>query len=142
MEIPIRRIDTTLPLPSYQTDGSVFFDLYVRETQIIAPGEVALLPLNIVVKTPEGYFFLLVPRSSTPLKKGLMIPNGIGVIDQDYCGDEDEVRLLVYNFTSDPVTIERGERIAQAGFVPVARASWQEVSTMNSENRGGFGSTG
>ena len=95
-----------------------------------------------IVQTPPGYFFLLVPRSSTPIKKGLLIPNGIGVIDQDYCGDEDEVKLLVHNFTDAPVTVERGDRIAQAGFVPVERATWNEVEHMPEKSRGGFGSTG
>lgn len=142
MDVKIKRIDTSLDLPKYHTDGSVFFDLPARETTPVEPGKVALIPLNVVVQTPPGYFFLLVPRSSTPIKKGLLIPNGIGVIDQDYCGDEDEVRLLVFNFTDEPVTVERGERIAQAGFVPVERAAWIEVSSMSAKIRGGFGSTG
>ncbi|MBN1119845.1 MAG: dUTP diphosphatase [Anaerolineae bacterium] len=142
MDVLIKRIDDSLPLPAYQTDGSVFFDLAARETIEIAPQSTGLIPLNIVVATPEGYLFLLVPRSSTPLKKGLLIPNGIGVIDQDYCGNGDEVRLLAYNFSRETVTIERGERIAQAGFVRVDRANWREVESMPGANRGGFGSTG
>ena len=142
MDVTIKRIDPTLDLPKYQTSGSVFFDLPVRETTRVEPGKVALLPLNVVVQTPPGYFFLLVPRSSTPIKKGLLIPNGIGVIDQDYCGEEDEVKLLVFNFTEAAVTVERGERIAQGGFVPVERAGWAEVEHMDEASRGGFGSTG
>lgn len=142
MDVTIKRIDTSLDLPRYHSDGAVFFDLVVRETTHVEPGKVALLPLNVVVQTPPGYFFLLVPRSSTPIKKGLLIPNGIGVIDQDYCGEEDEVRLLVFNFTDAPVTVERGERVAQAGFVPVERATWTEVDHMPEKSRGGFGSTG
>ena len=142
MEVTIRRIDTELDLPTYQSAGAVFFDLPARERVRVEPGKVALIPLNIVVKTPPGYFFLLVPRSSTPIKKGLLIPNGIGVIDQDYCGDDDEVKLLVYNFSGEAVTVERGERIAQAGFVAVARAEWREVPRMDEKSRGGFGSTG
>ncbi len=142
MDVLIKRIDDSLPLPSYQTEGSVFFDLAVRETTEIAPQSIGLIPLNIVVATPEGYLFLLVPRSSTPIKKGLLIPNGIGVIDQDYCGNEDEVKLLAYNFNGEAVTVERGERIAQAGFVRVDRATWQEVESMPGASRGGFGSTG
>jgi len=142
MHVKIKRIDPTLDLPQYETDGAVFFDLLVREAVRVEPGGIALLPLNIVVETPPGYFFLLVPRSSTPIKRGLLIPNGIGVIDQDYCGDEDEVKLLVHNFTREVVVVERGARVAQAGFVPVERAVWQEVSQMSAPTRGGFGSTG
>jgi dUTP diphosphatase len=142
VDVTIKRIDPSLDLPEYQSAGAVFFDLLVREATRIEPGKVALLPLNVVVQTPPGYFLLVVPRSSTPLRKGLLIPNGIGVIDQDYRGEDDEVKLLVYNFTAETVIVERGERIAQAGFVPVARADWHEVSHIDDQSRGGFGSTG
>lgn len=142
MRVRIKRVDASLPLPEYQTDGSVFFDLVAREEVVIMPGSVGLIPLNVIVETPPGYFFLLVPRSSTPLKKGLLIPNGIGVIDQDYRGEKDEVKLLVYNFTAQPVTVERGDRIAQAGFVPVLRVAWEEIEAVEDKSRGGFGSTG
>jgi dUTP pyrophosphatase len=142
MRVRIKRVDASLPLPEYQTDGSVFFDLVAREEVVITPGSVGLIPLNVIVETPPGYFFLLVPRSSTPLKKGLLIPNGIGVIDQDYRGEKDEVKLLVYNFTAQPVTVGRGDRIAQAGFVPVLRAAWEEIEAVEDKSRGGFGSTG
>lgn len=143
MKVKIKRIDQTLDLPKYQTEGSVFFDLSARENVLIKPGEMELIPLNIVVEVPEGYMFLLSSRSSTSMKKGLLAPNGVGVIDQDYCGDDDEVKLIVYNFTEDPVFVARGERIAQAGFIAIGKvAKWQEVETMLSENRGGFGSTG
>jgi len=142
MEVRIKRVDTSLELPKYETAGSAFFDLLVREEVRIEAGEIGFLPLNIVVQTPEGYFLLLVPRSSTPIRHGLLIPNGIGVIDSDYQGDEDEIKLLVYNFTKKPVVVKRGERIAQAGFVPVEKVKWSEVTTMPAQSRGGFGSTG
>jgi dUTP pyrophosphatase len=142
MEVRIKRVDTSLELPKYETAGSAFFDLLVREEVRIGAGEIGFLPLNIVVQTPEGYFLLLVPRSSTPIRHGLLIPNGIGVIDPDYQGDEDEIKLLVYNFTKEPVVVKRGERVAQAGFVPVEKVKWSEVMTMPAQSRGGFGSTG
>jgi dUTP pyrophosphatase len=142
MEVKIKRIDTSLELPKYETAGSAFFDLLVREEVRIEAGEIGFLPLNIIVQTPEDYFLLLVPRSSTPIRHGLLIPNGIGVIDPDYQGDEDEIKLLVYNFTQEPVVVKRGERIAQAGFVPVEKVKWNEVTTMPAQSRGGFGSTG
>jgi dUTP pyrophosphatase len=142
MEVRIKRVDTSLELPKYETAGSAFFDLLVREEVRIGAGEIGFLPLNIVVQTPEGYFLLLVPRSSTPIRHGLLIPNGIGVIDPDYQGDEDEIKLLVYNFTKEPVVVKRGERVAQAGFVPVEKVKWSEVMTMPAQSRSGFGSTG
>ena len=84
---------------------------------------------------------LVTLRSSTPRKRGLLIPHGIGVIDQDYCGNGDEIQIQVYNFTSQSVLIERGDRIAQGIFVRIDCASWQEVQRMDQKTRGGFGST-
>lgn len=142
MKVKITRIDKALPLPSYQSAGAAGFDLLCRERRTVAPGEVALLPANVVVATPPGYMLLVAARSSTPRRKGLSVPHGIGVIDQDYCGPEDEIHVQVYNFTGQPVTVERGERIAQAIFMRVDRAVWDEVDVVDALTRGGFGSTG
>ena len=79
-------------------------------------------------------------RSSTAVKKGLLIT--AGVIDQDFCGKDDEVILQFFNYTDHDVTIERGERIAQGIFVSVEVAEWIEVESVNDTNRGGFGTTG
>jgi len=142
MQVKIKRIDTTLPLPVYKTAGSVCFDLPVREGAVINPGELARLPLNVVVQTPAGYMLMLVPRSSLPAKKlGLIYPHGVGVIDQDYCGPEDEIKLQVMNASSLPITIERGEVIAQAGFVRMDKAELVEEYELAAVSRGGFGST-
>lgn len=81
-------------------------------------------------------------RSSTPRKKGLTPPHGFGVIDQDYCGPEDEIKIQVYNFSGDAVTIKKGEKIAQGVFVRVDKFEWEEVDNMDNDTRGGFGSTG
>lgn len=142
MQLSISRIDSSLPLPEYQTAGSVGFDLYSRVTMTIAPHSLALIPLNIIAKTPEGYMLLVVPRSSTPKKKGLLIPHGIGVVDQDYCGPKDELLFQVYNFTDLRVTIEKGERVAQGLLVRIGVADIVEKEIVVKESRGGIGSTG
>ncbi|MGH2388799.1 MAG: dUTP diphosphatase [Chloroflexota bacterium] len=142
MVVRIRRLDPDLPLPAYATAGAVGFDLYCREDAVLAPGEIALLPTGIAVATPPGYMLMVASRSSTPHRKGLSVPHGVGVIDQDYQGDGDEIRCQVYNFTASSVTVRRGERIAQGIFVRVDRAEWDEVRTMGTPTRGGFGSTG
>ena len=141
VQIKIKRFDKGLPLPEHKTAGAAAFDLTAREAVEILPGTVGMVHLNIAVETPPGYFMLLAARSSIH-KKGLIKPNGIGIIDPDFCGDEDEVRGTYYNFTDKPVVIEKGERIAQAVFVPIARFGWQEVEKMGNKNRGGFGTTG
>ena len=140
--VVIKRFDKTLPLPEYKTDGSIGFDLVCRQETVIRPFEVKLIPLNVVIKIPKGYGLFLIPRSSTPLKKNLLIPNGVGVIDQDYCGDNDEIQLQFYNFQKIPATVERGERLGQAAFVKIDKAQWDEVEKMDEKTRGGFGTTG
>lgn len=142
MKVKVKRIDKSLPLPEYMTGGSVCFDLLAREEVKIAPHAVALIPCNIIIETPEGYMFIVVPRSSTPRKKGLLVPHGVGIIDQDYSGPQDEVKFQVLNFTDTPVTVEKSERLAQGCFVPVAKVTFQEVSQVRKKSRGGFGSTG
>ena len=84
---------------------------------------------------------MVYPRSSTPRKKGLLIPHGAGIIDQDYCGENDEVLLQFYNFTKEDVTVEQGERIGQGTFVKIERAEWTDYEPKQ-DSRGGFGSTG
>lgn len=141
MEVKIKRIDKSLPLPKYETEGSVGFDLLCRESAEIAPQEIVLIPANVIVETPPGYMLMICMRSSTPRKVGLMMAQGLGIIDNDYCGEEDELKIQVYNFTDEPVTIEKGSRIAQAIFVRVDTAEWNEVDQMTTPSRGGFGST-
>jgi len=80
-------------------------------------------------------------RSSTPRKFGLLLPQGVGIVDTDYCGEEDELKIQVYNFTDSVVRVERGSRIAQAIFVRVMTADWNEVEHLSAPSRGGFGST-
>ena len=142
MTVSIARIDNTLDLPKYESAGAVGFDLVTRQTTTIAPGQIGLVPGNVVVKVPKGYALLIVPRSSLPRKKALVCPHSLGVIDQDYCGPDDEIFVQVQNISDEPVTVERGERIAQGLLVQVGIAQWQEVEHHDSESRGGFGSTG
>ena len=134
-----KRIDETLPVPEYQTSGAVGFDLYARETTTINPGQVTLIPSNLIFVIPKGYVLLINSRSSTARKKGLLIP--MGVIDNDYCGPEDEVKIQTYNFTNEPVTIETGERFAQALLMPILTPTLFE-GNVGKKSRGGFGTTG
>lgn len=141
-KVKIKRIDKALPLPVYETNGSVGFDLLSREDLTIDPGEIKLVPANVVVEIPKGYMLMLASRSSTPRKKGLTKPHGIGVIDQDYCGEQDELKIQVYNFTQEPTQVNKGDKIAQGVFVRVDQLQFQEVDSMNhNQDRGGFGST-
>jgi len=143
VDLKIKLVDTSLPLPKYETSGSVAFDLYSRIDITVPPFLPTIIPANIIVKIPEGYFLMVASRSSTPKKKGLIIANGIGVIDQDYCGDNDEIGLQVLNFTKEDVTVSKGERIGQALLVKIDKVdSFVQVEKMDEKSRGGFGSTG
>jgi dUTP pyrophosphatase len=141
MNIKIKRFDKTLPLPEYKSKGAVALDLYARENTTIKPEEVKLIPLNIAIEIPKGYFILLANRSST-YKLGITCINGIGVGDHDYCGDNDEYMFPALNFTKEIVKIERGTRCCQMLILPVANVEVQEVGNLGNEDRGGFGSTG
>ncbi|PIT87452.1 MAG: dUTP diphosphatase [Candidatus Magasanikbacteria bacterium CG10_big_fil_rev_8_21_14_0_10_40_10] len=142
MKINIKRVDKTLPLPEYHTAGAVAFDLYSRLDMEIPAKSLALIPSNLIIQTPDEYMLIIVPRSGTPRKKNLLIPHGIGIIDRDYCGPEDEIKMQVYNFSDQPTHIARGERIGQGVFVRANQADWQEKDQLPNQNRGGFGSTG
>ncbi len=142
MKIKVKRIDKSLPLPQYETKGSVGVDLITRIDTTVKPKKVGLIPANIVVEVPYGYALILASRSSTPLKKGLSTPHGIGIIDHDYCGEDDELRVQVYNFTGETITVKKGDKIAQGLFVRVDKVEFEEVDKMEAESRGGFGSTG
>lgn len=141
MKLKIIRIDKTLPLPSYQTTGSVAFDMYSRIDAEIKPKELAILPSNLIIEVPQGYFLMVASRGSTS-KRGLFKANGIGVIDQDYHGPKDEIGILLYNFSDQSVEVKRGDRIAQGLVIPIEKAEWEEIDQISLTSRGGFGSTG
>src|SRR3954467_3598409 len=127
LSVRIRRLTSRVPLPEYQTPGAAGFDLAASEDISVEPGTVALVPTGLVIEVPRGYFLGIFARSSTPLRRGLMVANGVGVIDEDYCGPADEVKVQVLNFTQAPVTVTRGDRLAQGLIIPIARAEWEET---------------
>ncbi len=142
MNIRIKRIDKTLPLPEYKTKGAAGFDLYTRETTIIPAKGSARVLCNVIIETPPGYALIVSARSSLAKHyPGLFLANGIGIIDSDFCGPNDEVLISLYNLKDYDITVQRGDRIAQGKFQKVEKAEWEEVDEMNNEDRGGFGST-
>lgn len=107
----------------------------------LAPGARAVVPTGLTLEIPPGFEAQVRARSGLALKKGLALANGVGTIDADYRG---EVGVIVVNLGAEPVTIERGERIAQLVVAPVVRASFEPAPELNGTARGagGFGSTG
>ncbi|MBU1967423.1 dUTP diphosphatase [Patescibacteria group bacterium] len=141
MKLKIKLFDKNLSLPEYQTDKAAALDLYARVDITIAPKKVGYVPLNIALELPPDHWALLAARSSLH-KKGLMMANGIGVGDEDYCGDNDEYQAALLNFTNQPVVVKKGERIAQLIILPRERIEIEEVAELGNKDRGGLGTTG
>ena len=142
MRLKITRLDSTVALPVYGTDEAAGFDLAAAHDLTIPPRQIALVRTGLVIEVPTGHFLAIFARSSTPLKRGLMVANGVGVIDPDYSGPTDEVMIQLLNFTDAPVTVTRGDRLAQAIVLSAPRVTWTEVAAIRGASRGGFGSTG
>ena len=132
-----------LPLPSYATPGSAGLDLAAAVTAelVLAPGDRAAVPTGIAIALPEGYEAQVRPRSGLALRHGLTVLNSPGTVDADYRG---EIQIILANLGREPVTIARGQRIAQLVVAPVQRVLWQETQVLPESRRGagGFGSTG
>ncbi len=142
MKLKVKRLSPDVVLPRYGTDESAGFDLAAREAITIAPRAIALVRTGLVIEVPAGHFLAIFARSSTPLKRGLMVANGVGVVDPDYSGPSDEVMVQVLNITDGPVTVNRGDRLAQGIVLAAPRVSWDEVDEVTRATRGGFGATG
>lgn len=142
MKVKIKRFDKNLALPVYKTAGAAALDLASRVEVKIKPNQVAYLPLNIALKVPKDSFVLVAARSSLH-KMGLMLINGIGIGDSDYCGSDDEYRAAVYNFSKKTVVVKKAERVVQMLVLRREKVEWEEVAEFSKKNnRGGFGSTG
>lgn len=141
MKLQIKRFDKSLPLPEYKTDQAAALDLYARVDTTIFPQKIGYVPLNIALELPKDHWALLAARSSLH-KKGLMMANGIGVGDEDFCGDNDEYRAVLLNFTNQEVMVKKGDRIVQLIILPREIVKVEEVEKLGNQDRGGLGSTG
>jgi dUTP pyrophosphatase len=140
--VEIKRLRSDVEIPQYQTEGSAAFDLAPADDvrwESRSEG-IKLVPTGLVIATPPDHFLWITFRSSTPRKWGVTILNG--VVDSDYSGDNDELKLQVANIDLLKLPyIPAGTRIAQGIIVPCVRAYFLEVDSMGA-SRGGFGSTG
>lgn len=132
-----------LDAPAYATEGSAGCDLRaaIEAELTITSGGRALVPTGIAVAIPPGYEGQVRMRSGLAHDKGLAVLNAPGTVDSDYRG---ELRIIVANLGAEPVTIHRGDRIAQFVFAPVVQARFERVSDLppSARSTGGFGSTG
>jgi len=143
-EVEIKKLNDNAIIPTYGTEFSAGADIYALidgNTVTIAPGETKMIGTGLAFAIPEGLVGLIVARSSLGTKRGLAPANKVGVIDSDYRG---EVRVVLHNHSSQPQTVENGERIAQILFVPYYSADFKLCDELSATSRGagGFGSTG
>jgi dUTP pyrophosphatase len=147
LTVPVRILPhgAGLPLPKAQSEGAAGMDLLAALAAdaplILQPGDRAAVATGLEMAIPEGYEGQVRPRSGLAFKHGLTVANAPGTIDCDYRG---EVKVLLINLGRDPVTIARGERIAQLVIAPVTAADLVAVDSLDSTRRGagGLGSTG
>lgn len=139
----ILKIKTNNILPEYKTFYSAGMDIYSsnEEEIIIKPGKVGKVPTDLKIEIPEGFFVAIYPRSSTGVKRQLMLANSTGIIDSDYRG---EIKLFFYNFGKNEQVIKKNERLAQMVVQPYEKVEIQKVDDLCESERGegGFGSTG
>jgi dUTP pyrophosphatase len=136
-EIKIKRFDKSFPLPEREENAGGI-DLICRETITIPPNGIKAIRQNVAVKVPDGWVLLIFSRSSTPMRKGLMLANGVGVLDPFYCGENDELLAFMHNITDKPVTVEAGDRIVQGVFIKPEQTLWKEVDTMGEIGHDGY----
>ena len=145
--VRILRLDhgRDLPLPAYETADAAGLDLRAAVPDdapfVLAPGARAAIPTGLAIALPPGFEAQVRPRSGLALKSGITALNSPGTIDADYRG---EIKVILINHGAEPVSFNRGDRIAQMVIAPVTRAAWDEVETLDETARGagGFGSTG
>jgi len=132
-----------LPLPAYETEHAAGMDLRaaVTEPVVLVPGQRTMVPTGLRIALPPGTEAQVRPRSGLAAKHGISLPNTPGTIDADYRG---EIKVILINLGDAPVTINRGDRIAQLVIAPVLRAQWETVDSLDETARGegGFGHTG
>lgn len=142
-DVNIKKLNDNAVIPTYGTEYAAGADLYacMEEAVTINPGETHFVKTGLAMEIPVGHAGLIYARSGLACKKGLAPANKVGVIDSDYRG---EIMVALYNHSSEPVTVESGERIAQLVITPFITAAFHQVDDLADTERGqgGFGSTG
>jgi dUTP pyrophosphatase len=144
LEVRFSRLPSNpdLPLPERATPHAAGYDIRSADgTFTLQPGEIRLVATGLLMELPEGIECQVRPRSGLALEHGVTLPNSPGTIDPDYRG---ELRVIMQNLGAEPVTLHRGERIAQLVFARFEAPGIVQTETLTETLRGegGFGSTG
>jgi dUTP pyrophosphatase len=135
--------NNTIAIPEYATEHSAGLDLIasIKKQIVLSPGKITRIPTGLKTEIPVGCFGLLASRSGLSTKHGIMLINGVGIIDSDYRG---EIKCPLINLSQTPYIINPGDRIAQLIIVPYLKAHLKVTPELSNTERGvgGFGSTG
>jgi dUTP pyrophosphatase len=143
IKVKVNKLNPQAVIPNYMSLGAAGCDVHacLEVALVIQPAQRCAVPTGLSVEIPEGFEIQVRPRSGIAFKKGLTVINAPGTIDSDYRG---EIKVLVINLGTEPVEIQPQDRIAQWVLQKVEQIQWEEVTSLNSTERGvgGFGSTG
>ena len=141
VNVKVVQLNQDAELPEYKTMGSSGFDLRSIEEWLLAPGETHILKTGLAFEIPLGYEMQIRPRSGLSSKTKVRVPNTPGTVDSDYRG---EVGIILENIGDTPITINKGDRIAQGVIQRVEKANFIAVKNLSDTERGdgGYGSTG
>ena len=142
-KVLIKRLDPTVKLPVYKSDGASGMDImaFIKEPIYVRPKTSSLIPTGLLVAFSDNYEIQIRPRSGLAAKNNISVLNTPGTIDSDYRG---EIKVIIYNHGNKDFTINNGDRIAQMILAPVVKIELEEVLDLPETIRGigGFGSTG
>ena len=141
----VKRIEEDIKLPERSTLNSAGYDFFAIEDIIFNPETITRVFAGIKCELMPNQVLILANRSSNPSKKGLILLNGIGVVDADYYGNPDndgEIAFEFYNMLGEPVEIKKGEKLGQGLILKFDKTEDDYISNPNNTRAGGFGSTG
>ena len=142
VDVQIQRLTETAIIPTYSHSTDACADIYADEDAIILPGCTAAISTGIALAIPDGFVVHVYARSGLSLKTNLRLANSVGIIDAGY---RDELKILCWNAGTEPITIEKGMRIAQMDIMQSPAIEFHEVKNVKDfgeDRMGGFGSSG
>ena len=143
VKVLIKKLDSSVKLPSYKTNGASGMDLmaWLEKPINLEPGKSCLVPTGLSVAFPKEYEIQIRPRSGLAAKNNISVLNTPGTIDSDYRG---ELKIILFNHGNENFIINKNDRIAQMVLTPIIKMELEETNELPDSIRGegGFGSTG
>ena len=143
VKVLIKKLDSSVKLPSYKTNGASGMDLmaWLEKPINLEPGKSCLVPTGLSVAFPKEYEIQIRPRSGLAAKNNISVLNTPGTIDSDYRG---ELKIILFNHGNENFIINKNDRVAQMVLTPIIKMELEETSELPNSIRGegGFGSTG